>query len=151
MTLNSQIFVWKAVDYNAHHFPPLSFTKQYITKSDETSSHCVCFCWNKWLISTFTKEINGLFGVDVTDLNTNSGKWCVQGSSRWLVYRLKMLESNGHNHMCFLTEILHSRVIFTCMEWHLTSLWDVLQGKFSFNSNFVTCILYLSLKHFKFW
>ena len=23
--------------------------------------------------------------------------------------------------------------IFTCMEWHLISLWDVLEGKFSFN------------------
>ena len=33
----------------------------------------------------FTKEIYGLFGIDITDLNTNLGNDCIHHSSQWSV------------------------------------------------------------------
>ena len=83
MTLEFQIFVWKALGC-ARHFSPRSVTKLYTGKSNGRSQ-CPCSCSNLWRQSWtthwpllfknhwslfFTKEMDGLFGIDVTDLKT---------------------------------------------------------------------------------
>ena len=51
--------------------------------------HTDLFCKTKQkqtdLYFFFFKDANGLFGIDVTDLNTNSANGCIHCSSRYMV------------------------------------------------------------------
>ena len=91
ITLECQIFVWIALVY-AQHFSPHSVTKLNTAKERwvqpsvmSISNNPLTSFLKMTLISIFIKEINGLFGIDITDVNINSGNGCVHRFLRWSV------------------------------------------------------------------